>query len=121
MIKFLLNVLWILLGGIWAYLGWSLAGIICSLTIIGIPLGKQCFKIAKLSFLPFGTDVEVGEFGSAGLVGNVIWIVFLGWELCLMHLSSAGACAVTIVGIPFALQHLKLAKLSLLPFGAKLD
>ncbi len=121
MIRLLMNLLWVILGGIWAFLGWTLAGILCAITIIGLPLAKQCFKIGRLSFFPFGKDVEVGEFGSAGLVANIIWIVLLGWELCLLHLSSALACAITVVGIPFALQHLKLAKLSLLPFGAKVD
>lgn len=119
MINLLMNLLWVITGGFLAFLGWTLAGIISSITIVGIPIGIQCFKIARLSFLPFGKDVEVGRFGAGGLIGNILWILILGWELCLIHIAAAVASAVTIIGIPFAWQHLKLAQLSLLPFGAK--
>jgi uncharacterized membrane protein YccF (DUF307 family) len=90
------------------------------LTIIGIPFGLQCFKIAIFVLWPFGRDVEIGQFGTLGLLGNVIWIIFCGFWLCLTHLFFAFLLCLTIIGIPFGLQHFKLAKLSLMPFGAKI-
>jgi uncharacterized membrane protein YccF (DUF307 family) len=90
------------------------------LTIIGIPFGVQCFKIAGLVLAPFGRVVNNGRMGAMGLLGNIIWIVLLGWELALLHLSLAVACGLTIIGIPFAIQHVKLAQLALVPFGAEI-
>ncbi len=115
------NVFWIILGGLLGALLWAIAGIICCITIVGIPFGMQCFKIASLTLAPFGRSIQVGYFGAGGLIGNILWILFLGWELCLAHLSLALICAVTVVGIPFAVQHLKLAQLSLIPFGARIS
>ena len=112
------NLLWILLGGLIGALLWTVAGILCCLTLVGIPSGAQCFKIAGLTLAPFGREVRLGSFGAGGLIGNILWLLFLGWELCLAHLAMALVCAVTIVGIPFAIQHLKLARLSLVPFGS---
>jgi uncharacterized membrane protein YccF (DUF307 family) len=107
-------------------LGWILAGVIMALTIIGLPWARSCFVIAGLAFWPFGKMIvdrqyvqgfhDVGT-GPLGFVGNVIWFVFAGWWLAVGHIVSAFANAVTIIGIPFAVQHLKLALLSLAPVG----
>jgi len=78
----------------------------------------QCFKIAGLVLYPFGREVEIGQFGVIGLIGNILWIILLGWELCLLHLTVSLVFCITIIGIPFGIQHFKLAKLSLMPFGA---
>ena len=114
------NILWILFGGFLSAIGWAFAGLLLCLTVIGIPFGLQCFKIAGLSLAPFGREVSVGDFGAMGFLGNVLWIVLLGWELFLLHLFFAALLAITIVGLPFAKQHLKLAQLAFLPFGARI-
>ncbi len=113
------NLIWLIFGGLISALGWALAGLLLCLTIIGIPFGRQCFKIAALVALPFGKRVTVGEFGFSGLIGNILWVILLGWELMLLHLIWALLLAITVVGIPFALQHVKFARLALLPFGAR--
>lgn len=114
------NILWILFGGFITSVGWFIAGLILCVTIIGIPFGIQCFKIASLVLAPFGKRVESGHMDVGGLLGNIVWIIILGWELALGHLISALICSLTIIGIPFAVQHLKLAQLALTPFGAKI-
>ncbi|MDR0921553.1 MAG: YccF domain-containing protein [Lactobacillales bacterium] len=110
------NIIWIIFGGLSAFISWTIAGIICCITIVGFPFGLQCFKIALFSFAPFGKDL-VNTGGSISFLANVIWLIFLGWELCFIHLASAFILCITIIGIPFAKQSLKLAKLSLSPFG----
>lgn len=116
--SFIGNVLWFLFGGFFSGLSWFFSGIIWCLTIIGIPYGKQCFKFAKLSFCPFGKDVEYGG-GTISFIANVIWIIFFGLPMALENLLFGCLWCVTIVGIPFGLQFFKLAKLSLAPFGTK--
>jgi len=113
------NLIWILFGGLLSAIGWTIAGLVLCITVIGIPFGIQCFKIAGLTLAPFGREVSIGNFGAGGLLMNVIWILLLGWELCIMHLIIAFFLGITIVGLPFAKQHLKLAGLALLPFGAR--
>ena len=115
--KTILNILWFILGGIWGGLGWFLGGVLMCITVIGIPLGMQCFKFAQLSFCPFGKHIEYGASATSLLV-NIIWILLCGWELALGFVSLAVAYFVSIIGIPFGLQCLKLAQLSLMPFGA---
>jgi len=115
------NLIWLVFGGFLAAIAWAFAGILLCITVVGIPFGVQCFKIAGLSLTPFGRDVEIGDFGAGGLLGNVIWILVLGWELFLCHVTAALILGITIVGIPFAKQHIKLAKLALVPFGAQID
>lgn len=115
------NLLWIIFGGLISAIGWLIAGVLCCITIIGIPFGMQCFKIAGLVLAPFGRDVQVGNFGAGGLLGNIIWLIFLGWELAVCHMISGAILCATIVGIPFGLQHFKLAQLALVPFGAKVS
>lgn len=114
------NLIWWLFGGIVLAFIWLLLGIVLCITIIGIPFGIQCIKIAGFIFWPFGREVELGNFGVGGLLMNIIWILLVGWELAIAHLFSGLFCAITIVGIPFAFQHFKLAKLSFLPFGAEI-
>ena len=114
------NLIWMILGGIVSFILWCVAGLVCSITIIGIPFGLQCFKIASLILWPFGKDVEIGHFGLGGLLGNLIWILVLGWELCMTHIIIGLVLCVTIIGIPFGRQHFKFAKLSLVPFGARI-
>ncbi|GAB6108675.1 YccF domain-containing protein [Fusibacter bizertensis] len=113
------NLIWIIFGGLLSSIAWLLAGLILCITVIGIPFGMQCFKIAGLTLAPFGKNVELGDFGAFGFLGNILWIAFLGWELCVLHLIAAVILGITIVGLPFAKQHLKLAGLALVPFGAR--
>ena len=120
------NILWFVLGGFFMGLGWWLAGALAFLSIIGIPWGRACFVIGQFTFFPFGKEAidredlsgkrDIGT-GVLGLLGNIVWFVLAGWWLALGHLMSAVACFVTIIGIPFALQHLKLAGIALAPIG----
>ena len=116
------NLIWFILGGFAMGLGWWLAGILAALTIIGIPYAIAAFRIGTFSFWPFGREiVDKPDSGEAGkvlsLLGNIVWIIFGGLWLALGHLILALVLAVTIIGIPFAVQHLKLAHLSLTPYG----
>ncbi len=119
--RLLLNVLWIFFGGgliIW--LEYLIGGLLLCLTIVGIPFGLQCFKIAGLALTPFGKDlVEQKGSGGIGFVLNVFWILIAGIWIFLSHVALGVGLAVTIIGIPFALQHLKLAFLALAPFGQR--
>jgi len=120
------NLLWFILGGIFMGLVWWLVGLIAFITIVGIPWGKACFVIGKFSFFPFGREAidrseltqeeDIGT-GGLGMLGNIIWFVFAGLWLAIGHMFSAIACFITIIGIPFGLQHLKLAGISLAPVG----
>jgi uncharacterized membrane protein YccF (DUF307 family) len=112
------NILWILLGGLWTALGWFLAGLLCCITIIGIPLGIQAFKMAKISFMPFGKEIVYCDKGGS-IVLNIIWILLGGWWLALVHAIAGIIFFITIIGIPFGKQYMKLAKLALMPFGAE--
>lgn len=114
------NILWLIFGGILAAFAWFLAGVICCITIIGIPIGLQCFKFAKMVLMPFGAKIEYGTMSSGSLILNVIWILLCGIELALHSLLLGVICCITIVGIPFGLQHFKFAMLALLPFGAEI-
>ena len=114
------NVLWIIFGGLFSAIGWFLAGIVCYISIIGIPVGKQCFKFAKMVLSPFGKVIDYGNMGSGSIVLNVIWVLLCGLELALSSVVMGIACCVTIVGIPFGIQHFKFAMLALTPFGARI-
>jgi len=125
-LSLLLNVLWMICGGIYMAAGWLLAALIMAITIIGIPWARAAFNIAAYTLLPFGQKAVsradyVGreDFGTGpfGLLGNLIWLVLAGWWLALLHLITAIALALTIIGIPFAWAHLKLAGLALWPIG----
>jgi len=116
-----LNILWIVFGGLHTAVGWLIAAVIMAITIIGIPWARAAFTIALYTLLPFGNTVveRPGSIGSGplGFIGNVIWLVLAGWWLALLHLATAVLLAITIIGIPFAWAHLKLAGISLWPVG----
>lgn len=114
------NIIWLVFGGILGALAWFIAGLLLCVTIIGIPFGVQCFKIAGFVLWPFGREVEIGNFGAGGLILNILWILILGWELAAMHVVIGAVFCITIIGIPFGLQHFKLAMLGLVPFGARI-
>jgi uncharacterized membrane protein YccF (DUF307 family) len=114
------NLIWMVFGGLVSCILWCVAGFALCITIVGIPFGLQCFKIASLVLWPMGRDVEIGRFGMGGLLGNIIWLLVLGWELCIAHLVIGLVFCLTIIGIPFGRQHLKFAKLALAPFGARI-
>lgn len=116
------NIVFFILGGFVIFLGYVLGGIILCLTIIGIPFGFQCFKLAGGVLAPFGREVREVEppGGCLSIILNVIWIILPGLELAIMHLVLAAVFAVTLVGIPIAAQHIKLIPLALLPFGRQL-
>ena len=112
------NIIWIIFGGIITAIGWAIAGVIFYITIIGIPLGRQAFKMAALTLAPFGKEVVYGG-GAPSLVANIIWIVVIGlWE-AIAYVAVGVVFCITIIGIPFGLQLFKMAKLSLMPFGAE--
>ena len=120
------NLIWFLFGGVFMGLAWCFFGILAFVSIIGIPWGRACFVIAGFSFFPFGKEAiardeltlneDIGT-GSLGFIGNVLWFIFAGFWLAIGHIMSAIACFVTIIGIPFAIQHLKLAVISIAPIG----
>ena len=111
------NLVWLLCGGLISALSWSIAGLIWCATIVGIPIGVQCFKFAQLSLAPFGRDVEY-EGGAVSFLVNVVWFFVSGIELALIHFVLGLLLCITVVGIPFGMQFFKFAKLSLAPFGA---
>ena len=119
--RLLLNILWIFFGGgLLIWLEYLIGGLLLCLTVVGIPFGLQCFKIAGLALTPFGKDlVEQKGSGGIGFVLNVFWILIAGIWIFLSHVALGLGLAVTIIGIPFALQHLKLAFLALAPFGQR--
>jgi uncharacterized membrane protein YccF (DUF307 family) len=115
----LLNLLWFVLGGWIVFLGYLLGAVLLCLTIIGIPFGIQCFKLTVLAAAPFGRTIREREppGGVIALIMNIIWILLPGLELVILHLVLAAIFAITIIGLPFAAQHLKFARLALIPFG----
>jgi len=115
----LLNLIWLILGGFIVVLAYLLGGIMLCITIIGIPFGVACFKLAGLALAPFGREVREKEppAGALAVIMNVIWILLPGLELAVFHFLMALLLGITIVGIPLALQHLKMTRLALLPFG----
>jgi uncharacterized membrane protein YccF (DUF307 family) len=124
-VSLLLNVLWIALGGLVMAIGWVIAAILMAITIIGLPWAWAAFNIASYTLFPFGrkavsraevTGHDIGT-GPFGLLGNIIWLVLAGWWLALGHLIAAIGFAITIIGIPFAWAHLKLAVIALWPIG----
>ena len=120
------NFLWFILGGALMGLSWWLMGLLAFITIVGIPWGKACFVIGQFAFWPFGKEAvsredlsgreDIGT-GALGLVGNIVWFVLAGVWLAIGHVLSAAACFITIIGIPFGIQHLKLAGIALAPIG----
>jgi uncharacterized membrane protein YccF (DUF307 family) len=126
LLRLLLNILWIVFGGLWMAAAWLLAAIIMAITIIGLPWARAGFNIALYTLLPFGQQaVSRAEYtgyddigtGPLGVLGNLVWLVLAGWWLALGHLFTAIALAITIIGLPFAWAHLKLAGIALWPIG----
>lgn len=117
----LLNILWFIFGGFLVSLAYILGGILLCITIIGIPFGIQCFKLSILGLAPFGHEIRETEppGGCVSVIMNVIWILLPGLELAIIHLCLAALFAITIIGLPFAAQHLKMTRLAILPFGFK--
>jgi uncharacterized membrane protein YccF (DUF307 family) len=113
----ILNILWFIFGGFISGLAWLLAGVLLAITIVGLPWSAAAFRIAGFSFAPFGRHVVSRGTGPIGFLGNVIWVVIAGWWLALHHVVLGLALMVTIIGIPFGLQHLKLALISFAPIG----
>ena len=114
-----LNILWFVLGGFLVAFAYIFGGLLLCITIIGIPFGIQCFKLSLLGIAPFGREVREAEppGGAVSVIMNVIWILFAGLELAVMHLFLAAFFTITIIGLPFAAQHLKMTRLAILPFG----
>jgi uncharacterized membrane protein YccF (DUF307 family) len=115
----LLNIIWLILGGFIVVIAYVLGGILLCITIIGIPFGIQCFKLAGLALAPFGREIREKEppSGALAVIMNVIWIILPGLELAIFHLFMALVLALTIIGLPLAAQHLKMTRLALIPFG----
>jgi uncharacterized membrane protein YccF (DUF307 family) len=115
--RLLLNVLWFVLGGFISGTAWVLAGVILAITIIGLPWTPAAFRMAGFSYWPFGRTVVDRDTGATSVLLNILWLVLAGWWLALHHIILAAGLAVTIIGIPFAWQHAKLAILALTPVG----
>lgn len=117
------NILWLILGGLIVGVATILGGIGLCLTIVGIPFGIQQMKLGIATLAPFGKQVVERERVNSPLrvVFNILWLIFFGWEIAVAHLVAAIVLLITIVGIPFALQHVKLIPLALLPFGRDLE
>ena len=111
------NVIWFLCGGVILGLSWLLTGCLWCITIIGIPVGMQCFNFAALSFFPFGKEITYGG-GAGSLLLNIIWLLISGLPLAIESALLGCLLCITIIGIPFGLQHFKIAKLALMPFGS---
>jgi uncharacterized membrane protein YccF (DUF307 family) len=116
------NLIWLIFGGLIAGLGYIIGGLLLCVTIIGIPFGLQSIKIGVATFTPFGKEVVEGPHANSPLriIFNLLWLILFGWEIALAHLLGALLLGITIIGIPFALQHIKLIPLALLPFGRDL-
>jgi len=113
------NLIWLICGGFLAAIGYVVGGIVLCITIVGIPFGFQCFKLARLELWPFGSQIvsSRSSMGCLSVFCNIIWLIFGGLYTALVHLLFAALLMITIIGIPFARQHLKLMELSLMPFG----
>jgi uncharacterized membrane protein YccF (DUF307 family) len=119
--RLILNVIWLVLCGWWMAILWALAGIICFILIITIPFGFAAFRIANYVLWPFGRTIQFRRNAGIGsLIGNVIWIILLGWELALGHLIAGIILCVTIIGIPLGLANFKLIPISLIPLGVEI-
>lgn len=114
------NIIWFIFGGFVSGLSWLLAGCLWCITIVGIPIGIQCFKFAGLSFFPFGKEVKYGG-GAGSILLNILWLIFSGIILATESAVFGAILCITIVGIPFGLQHFKIAKLALMPFGTTIE
>lgn len=112
------NILWIICGGLISAILWLFAGIFWCITVVGIPLGLQCFKFSTLTLAPFGREVDYGG-GVGSLILNILWIVLTGIPMAIISVIFGCLLCITVIGIPFGLQHFKIAKLALMPFGSR--
>ena len=119
--NFIGNIIWVIFGGFFTALGYFFGGLVLCLTIIGIPFGLQCFKLAAVVLFPFGKRIinRPGAQGCVSTFANIIWIICGGWYTALNHIFWAIVLGITIIGIPLAKQHLKLLEISLMPFGKR--
>lgn len=117
--KLIGNIIWLLITGLWSALAWFVLGIILHIFIITIPFGRQCFKFAELTLMPFGKKCTLNF--DKHPIGNIIWLMLFGWELAAGYFFTGLLYCITIIGIPFGLQSFKLAKLALFPMGAKIS
>ncbi|MCQ2140510.1 MAG: YccF domain-containing protein [Bacteroidales bacterium] len=117
--KFIGNILWLIFGGLLVALGYFLVGLLFCITIIGLPFGLQLMKFALFSLWPFGTEVkdDTNSGGCLSIVMNILWLLLGWWEIAAAHVVFGIICCVTVIGIPFGVQHFKIAILSLAPFG----
>ena len=118
--RIILNILWIVFGGLISALGWLLTGCLWCITVVGIPVGVQCFKLSSISLNPFGKEV-VYEGGAGSFLLNILWLIFSGWELALTNFLLGCILCITIIGIPWGKQYFKIAKVALAPFGARIE
>jgi len=120
-VKTILNVIWLVLCGLWMFLGYMAAGLLLCITIIGIPFGVAAFRIGVYALWPFGyTVVDRHDAGGGSLIGNVLWVILAGWWLALGHICTGIALCVTIIGIPLGIANFKLIPVSLMPFGKEI-
>lgn len=119
MMKTIGNIIWFILVGLFSSIYWAIAGLFLCITIIGIPFGIQCFKIAGFTLWPFGREINT-DF-SIHPIGNILWLLIFGWEIAVGYLIVGLIFCITIIGIPFGKQCFKLAQLSFFPFGAKIN
>jgi uncharacterized membrane protein YccF (DUF307 family) len=121
MLRFLLNIIWLVLAGFWLFLGYLLAAVICFILIITIPFGVAALRIGVYALWPFGrTVVRKPGAGAGSTIGNVIWLVLCGWWLALEHVVTGVAMCLTIIGIPLGIANFKLIPVSLFPFGREI-
>ena len=116
------NLIWLIFGGLFAAIGYVIGGFILCVTIIGLPWGLQCFKLAGLVLWPFGKRVisDTQNLGCLNTLCNIIWIIFGGWYTALIHIVFGILLCITIIGIPWGKQHFKLFEISLMPFGKRI-
>ncbi|MGN0065168.1 MAG: YccF domain-containing protein [Nocardioides sp.] len=119
--KFLLNVIWLVLSGFWLFVAYALAGVVLCVLFVTIPWGVASFRLARYALWPFGrTVVERPDAGAASLLGNIVWLVLAGWWLALTHIASGIALCLTIIGIPMGIADFKMVPLALMPLGKKI-
>ncbi|MER2027479.1 MAG: YccF domain-containing protein [Lachnospiraceae bacterium] len=119
--RLLLNILWLLFGGLFSALGWVLTGCLWCITVVGIPVGLQCFKLASISLDPFGKEIVYDDENAVSFLLNILWIIFGGIEMAIGNALIGIILCITIIGIPWGKQYFKIAKLSLMPFGARVE
>jgi uncharacterized membrane protein YccF (DUF307 family) len=117
-VRFIANVVWLLCGGLVAGVLWIVFGLLWCVTVIGFPVGLQCFKFAEITLLPFSKDVDYSRGGAVNFILNILWFAFTGLEMALVNAAIGLILCCTVIGIPWGRQFFKLARLSLTPFGA---